>query len=208
MFTTDGLNRELRQSEILTNLVQHSFDSVTGENIFTPHDFCIILSQDCDLLNHYNQTMQDADGEAGAQAFLPPVINGVLLFELQEMSAENLKALNKGRKDVRAMRQNEQPRFQTLDAVTANFDLETAGLPELLVDFRHYFTLPPVEIYRQIQKADGARRRCRLGDLFRENLQNRLANYIQRVALPDTLEADNALHLAEPAQQVVEAQAE
>ena len=72
-YTTADLDGELRQSEIITGLVQYTYDPVTNESIETPHDYAIVLSQDCDLLRDFEA---QNDGR-------PLVLNGVLLFELE-----------------------------------------------------------------------------------------------------------------------------
>jgi len=41
---------ELRQSEIISDLTQFTYDSVSQDVVETSHSYAILLSQDCDLL--------------------------------------------------------------------------------------------------------------------------------------------------------------
>src|SRR4051812_24616841 len=49
IYTISETNRELRQSEIVTNLQRYDVFPETGSVEAIPHPFAIILSQDCDL---------------------------------------------------------------------------------------------------------------------------------------------------------------
>jgi hypothetical protein len=92
-----------------------------------------------------------------------------------------------GRQEWKHVQNNEMERFHYLKSITPNEDVSGQGLPDLVVDFKRYFTLPPEEIYRQC-RAEGAPkpyRRCRLADLWREDLQRRAMSYMQRVGIPD-----------------------
>src|SRR4051812_3420686 len=68
--TTAELTEELRQAEIITNLTQYTYDTVAEQAPYRVHDYCIILTQDCDLLSDY---------EAAQKGTI--FLNGVLIFE-------------------------------------------------------------------------------------------------------------------------------
>jgi hypothetical protein len=175
IYTILELTRELRQSEILTNLVEYSFELDEGSTIAvatTTHDFAIILTQDCDLLWDYEAAKK---GE-------PPELNGVLMYELEP--ADQARAKIKGKDIWKRMRQNRDERYHFLEAVPAALDACSQGLPDMILDFKRCFTLPAPEIYRQLGLKDGVKRRCRLETPYREHLQSRAAYYLQRVMLP------------------------
>jgi hypothetical protein len=112
----------------------------------------------------------------------PSVFNGALIYELQP--AADAKGQLHG-VSWQPVTQNINERFHYLLEVSADCDALGAGLPNLLIDFRRYFTLPTREIYRQCELGpQGASRRCRLLTPYREHLQNRASYYFQRVALP------------------------
>lgn len=72
---------------------------------------------------------------------------------------------------------NEIPRYHYL-----NF--AGGGMPELIVDFKHFFSIYKEAMYAQLEK-----RMCCLDDLFREKINQRFSYYISRIGLPDTEES-------------------
>lgn len=54
------------------------------------------------------------------------------------------------------------------------------GVPELIVDFKHFFTIPIDIIYSQRKKGY----LVTITELFRESLSQRFANYLSRFGLP------------------------
>ena len=79
---------------------------------------------------------------------------------------------------------NKRRRFHYLRAIPPEWDAEGVGIPDLIIDFRRLFAIQPSELLRQCLD-EGATRRARLSDLYREHLQCRVAFYLQRVALPE-----------------------
>lgn len=167
--------RELRQSEIITNLAQYIYDPTQPDRVEERrHRYAVVVAQDCDLLRDFET------GEGSA------VFNGVLLFELMPFD-EAKRALPPGRDIWRPIAENNNERYHFFEAVPPGCDLAGEGLPELIADFRKYFALPSRELYRQCSIAgpEGAKRRCRLEMPYREHLQTRAAFYFQRVVLPN-----------------------
>jgi hypothetical protein len=116
---------ELRQSEIITALVQFTYYPADDEAAETRHPYSIVLSQDCDLLRDY-EARRDGD---------PPVLNGVLLFELE--SIDNIRPRLAGGDILRRIKRHSEERYHFLQAVSPELDLLGEGLPELIIDFRH-----------------------------------------------------------------------
>jgi hypothetical protein len=172
IYTAAGLNNEFRQSEILTNLSQFTYDSTAGNVSYIVHEHSIILMQDCDLLWDYEARREGRD----------PYLNGILIYEAEPV--ERGRARLQGSDIWRRVRDNREERYHFLEAVPKEQDSLSEGLPGLIVDFRRFFTLSVVEIARQCSEPDGAKRRCRLEAPYREHLQSRAAFYLQRVMLP------------------------
>jgi hypothetical protein len=161
----------LRQAEIISGLVQYEVNSATGEAPNVTHEFCIILSQDCDLLRDYESR------RAGNAA----VLNGVLIYEAEIIEQFRPK-FNSGL--WKPVRNNVDERYHLLEEVPVEKDLAGGGIPSLGIDFRRFFTMPSEEIERQCAAGGGAVRRCRMEAPYREHLQARAAFYLQRVMLP------------------------
>lgn len=79
-----------------------------------------------------------------------------------------------GDTSVNKIMNNEDPRFHYLC-----FD-NTCGLPEMIIDFKHFFTVSTEYLYQNLDK------RVRTVDaLYREKISQRFAYYISRIGLPD-----------------------
>lgn len=180
MYTTEGMARELRQCEVMSDVVQHIFDATDNGTLFRRMPYVIILAQDCDLLRDYDS--RTAGG--------PDVMNGVLLYEMETEAQARADDRPGGKINTGIWRQIEghnHERYHCLASITAALDLAGLGTPRLLIDFRRYFTIPARELERQINLPDGAKRRCRVDTPYREHLQGRAAFYFQRVTLPDPI---------------------
>jgi len=164
---------ELRQAEIITNLTEYVFDPQNGEVEASRHSYCVVLSQDCDLLRDFD------DQKAGK----PSPLNGVLIFLARP--ATDLRDLVKGSDIRKRIIQNNDERYHVIEAAPAEADALKEGVPALVIDFRRFFTMSAPTLYYQCGLENGANRRCVLSTPYREHLQSRLAFYLARVALPD-----------------------
>jgi len=134
------------------------------------HPLAIVVSQDCDLEWDHRARVPD-----GAPDKLLP---NVLLCEVHEAASNPSNSTLWG-----PIRMNKNERYQFLQAPRWLEDALREGLPELLVDFKRYFSLPTGELYRRIS-AGQTRRRCVLQQPFREHFSNRFYCFQMRIALP------------------------
>jgi len=177
-YATCNVVGELRQGEIISNLEQYVVTPRPGGDPDArdvdaiPLPFVIVATPDCDLLQDFNL-------EAAQKK-----LNEVLLFEADEADAARQK-MGKGRKEWKQIAENHVAQFHVLKSVPVELDSGGVGVPELLVNFKRYFSLPADEIVRQCNAANGARRRSRLTDVWRENFHQRAMAYLSRVAVPD-----------------------
>lgn len=171
VYTTEGLGNELRQAEILSNVIQPVWNQVTRELEVIEHPIAIILTQDCDLLWDYEQRTKGLEGK----------LDSVLMYTCE--SAHEVKATIGGRDIWKRIIQNNNERYHLLEAVPESQDLRAQGLGPLVIDFKRFFTLTPDDLYSQCN-AQTTQRRCRLEMPYREHLQCRAAFYFQRVTLP------------------------
>ena len=182
-YIASSARTELRQAELLTNLYYYVTttnreDATKRDTLAVSVGFSFLLTPDCDLLQDYKARKR---GE-------PSRLDNALLFEAESEDAAKARS-GFGTKEWKKVKTNEIERFYFLDPLAAEFDAMGTGIAHaLVIDFRRYYTLPPIEIERQCehQRAeDVASRRCYLSDLWREHLQRRAMSYMQRVALPD-----------------------
>lgn len=179
----------LRQGEIISGVVQTFLDP---ESIFTDegfrfvttsHPFSIVITQDCDLDWDYKFRNPDEFPEHTVSE--DKAIHNLLLC--MAFTAEEIRNDRKARainSDLwKLIRQNKIERYQFLEQVSPTDDAKGDGLPELTVDFKHYFSIRADELYLRI-KSNEAMRRCKLKTPYMEHFIKRLYFYQGRVALP------------------------
>lgn len=146
---------------------------VSVQKISFPYVVC--LNQECDLENDYNNSEDNlCDNNLLHLAIAPAFI-----FE-QFLSGSHWGEIfvnnnPQKRKDttIRKIIDNEIPRYHYLKFPDDN-------MPELIIDFKHFFTINRNIFYSQINK-----RLCSLDDLFREKINQRFSYYISRIGLPE-----------------------
>ena len=74
---------------------------------------------------------------------------------------------------IKKLMDNEIPRFHYLK-------FPDADLPELIIDFKHFFSMNRNTLYNQMDK-----RLCSIDVLFKEKISQRFSYYISRIGLPE-----------------------
>ena len=171
IFTKAELSKELRQAEIISGLTQYFYDPHTKDVEPLTHPFAVVLTQDCDLLRDYESR------NAGSAKPLSSV-----LIYIAELAKELKPSI--GPDIWRRVIGNNNERYHLLSPIPPECDLLGTGIPNLILDFKDFFTLPPEEIYKQCASGQ-AHRRSRLDMPYREHLQCRAAFYFQRIMLPE-----------------------
>lgn len=161
----------LRQAEVLSDVIQYVYDPATEETVGNLHKYAVVASQECDLLRAHEVLGTD----------IPMPISGVLLFPASPSDAGRKEA-NLNNTLWNPTRRNANDRYQVLQACPAGSDALGEGLPNLLVDFRRFFTLTFEQLRFQIEQ-NQSRRRAYLIPPYRDHLQTRAANYFARIPL-------------------------
>jgi hypothetical protein len=140
--------------------------------------YAVMLSQECDLYqdmqNRSNLTKPTQDKYLHS-VLLGPAYTAQSVREGKhlEMLGVTCEPLNSTRWN--AIKQNNNDRYHFLPA----FDL--FQIPDIVLDFKHFLTAPRgilLDFKPTIYVAS-------LGQLFRDHLSQRFANFLARVALPD-----------------------
>src|SRR5439155_22653874 len=88
------------------------------------HPFAVVLSQDCDLEQDFFARVDLQSGELRVDKLIPTVLL------LEAMNVNNLRATTpKGRERWKRISQNNDERYQVLQAVRPEEDAEHKGLP-------------------------------------------------------------------------------
>jgi len=170
MYRVSLADGPLRQGEILSNVVQYVYDPVEDVTQGILHDYAILGAQDCDLERAHEALGTDAEP-----------LNGALLFPCSPVPEGRANAgINS--KIWAHTKINANERYQVLQRVPENLDLQGAGVPDLLIDFRNYFTLSYAQISHQLQHEE-LRRHASLEPPYREHFQSRAMSYLARIAL-------------------------
>lgn len=165
------------QGDIFKNISVIENISVYGsklqrDEINFPYVIC--LNQECDLVNDFNGKERNKDSSLLHLAIAP-----AFLFD-NFLSGSHWGEIFVGgttgkRKDTKisAIMDNEIPRYHYLK-------FPDADMPELIIDFKHFFTINRDVFYSKIDN-----RLCSLSDLFREKVSQRFSYFLSRIGLPE-----------------------
>jgi hypothetical protein len=168
----------LRQGEVLTSFIRYELDveklreRQPIEVFQVTHPIVVVLSQDCDLEQDFTRRQKGKSDN---------LLASVLFCSVAMNDDEFRHGTGLGTKEWKKVVENREPRLHYLRAVPQADDALNEGLPDLIVDFRQYFSLPTEEAYFCAQ---AARRRCRLDTPYAEHLSQRFFSHMGRVALP------------------------
>jgi hypothetical protein len=166
------------QGDIFTNIEIVENINVIGNKVLLDKisfPYIICLNQECDLENDFN-CVNNKDNKLLHLAIVPA-------FNFEEFLTGNhwgeIFDTKNGtkRKDtkIQLIMDNEIPRYHYL-----NFSEN--DMPELIVDFKHFFTINRDLLYKNIDS-----KLCSLDDLFKEKLSQRFSQFISRIGLPEKM---------------------
>ncbi|SEA35341.1 hypothetical protein SAMN05660420_01840 [Desulfuromusa kysingii] len=174
-------SKRVSQGDLYRDL---SFFSIgkNGEKYEVFFQYAIILSQECDLDHGYKILSQKKDGEElkfnqylHSVLFAPAFPAEILRRGEHLKSLYNIVTDRINSSSYKIVKNNETPRYHFLPSWA---DLQ---VPELIVDFKAYYTLPFEYFYEICQD------RClaSINELFREDVSQRFGNYLNRVGTPE-----------------------
>ncbi len=143
--------------------------------------YCVVVSQECDLEHDFNnREKQDKKSE---DKYLQSLLICPAYQAESFRKGEHLKQLELRMEVINSdnwkrLIQNNQARYHYLGRH------EDFQIPELIIDFKHYMTVPRDILYREKFES------CYLATieiLFRDSLSGRFAQYLSRIGLPDEL---------------------
>jgi hypothetical protein len=140
--------------------------------------YAVVMSQECDLY-------QDQQNRSNAQKNQDKYLHSVLVVPAypaltlkQGTHLQGLKVTCEtlGGDRWKQILRNGTERYHHLP------EWPSLQVPELVLDFKHFLTSPREDL---LQLAKGGAYLASLGQLFRERLSQRFANFLARIALPD-----------------------
>jgi len=175
----------LQQGDVLS-VLHHQFLNLEGLQAGqlvvdeVERAYVIVVSQSCDL--EWDYEARRLAGEP--DKFLPSIMLCDALTAEEVRSRKSLKGeVINNSKLWDPLRKNKDERFHFFEAVPRGEDADGVGIPELVVDFKRYFSMPTTELYWKLAQ-DGTKRRTRLKVPYLEHFASRFFQYQSRVATP------------------------
>ena len=178
----------LRQGEIVSNVVQDrvAIDTIgTNTPLIVPikYDYAVIVSQDCDLYWDWDARQKgELEDEREERRRKNKLMSSVLFCEAQSIRIlGNERGYNSGER--RKISRNELERFHFLEGLEAESRSLGDGIPDLTVDFKRCFALPPDEVYFRLENEE-LERRFLSNHPYLHDFMTRFWYFQCRVALP------------------------
>jgi hypothetical protein len=173
--------KRICQGDILRDF---SFRSVAPNKDVTQYDllYVIVISQDCDLDHGVKPSYKNQqDSLPIHNQYLPfllllPAFNAQDLREGKHIERLfNIRTKPIGGDLYKPIKQNLNPRYHFIEGISS------FQAPDLIVDFKIFFSVPLEVVQMQYHKSY----LVTINELFREDLSQRFASYLSRIALPE-----------------------
>jgi hypothetical protein len=142
-------------------------------------DYAVVITQDCDLeqdyKNRHDTNSQDHDKYLQS-ILLCSAYPAEKLREGIHLEKFDLKMKRIDSKRWQQLNNNNLYRYHYL------FSYPDLQVPDLVIDFKHYFTVPIDILYKKSLKRHYI---ATIAELLREDLSNRFSQYLSRIGLPD-----------------------
>lgn len=169
-------NVRLYQGDIFKDLKFVTGDpETTTEKDIISLPYAVVLSQDCDLQSDFNfrETNQNQD-----KFLLSLLISPAFILENfakgEHLGNWKMNTFNNGQ--IEKIKNNDSfKRYHYLKGELL------FSVPELVIDFKHFFGLPRDFLYKEKKNKYIAS----LNEIFREELSQRFSNYLSRIGLPE-----------------------
>jgi len=175
--------RRVEQGDLLRDLrvleSQAAADGIEVADRAIP--YCVVLSQDCDLDQDF--ASRAVASRADDDKFLRTVLVAPAYEAESFRAGTHLEGLGQrmrafGTKELDRVKQNSLPRYHFLPGHPP------LQLPDLVIDFKHFLTIPRDVLYRAVEWPSTYLATIEI--LFREHLSSRFAQFVSRIGLPES----------------------
>ena len=141
------------------------------------YPFAVVITQDCELAQDWKYRRREPkhNDKLLDSVLVLPLFNVAHVFEGDYLNTLDLYAERVASDKRKRIKQNGEARFHYLEFA------KDSGLPELVADFKRYFSVSMDEILA----GKSERWVCTIGELYRELLSQRFSAFLARIALPD-----------------------
>lgn len=174
------IQKRICQGDIFSNIEVIENIEVKGSKIIVDKisfPYIICLNQECDLESDFKTDPNYLKDSRLIHLAIAPAFNfeqfliGGHWGEIFQTSQSSKRSDTK----TKLILDNEIPRFHYLK-------FPDIDMPELIVDFKHFFTVNRAFLYSNLDK-----RVCSIDDLFKEKMSQRFSNFISRIGLPEDI---------------------
>lgn len=177
--------KRICQGDIIRELnltISSRIGNVVDFSLTPSFSYGVILSQECDIYQHYNRLKKNLEETDEDKKSDDQVIETLLVcpaFPLEQFllgeHIEGKKMTICSSKKMEKIKDNDiHNRFHYLPKLEGR-------LPELIVDFKRFYTIPLGIFDGNLEKFYITS----IKDLYRERLSQRFTNYLGRIALPN-----------------------
>ena len=171
------LNKEIiYQGDIFQDVEFINWWDIDGKIDTIKIPFFVVLTQACDLDRDFNcrNNNPDKDDKQIPSVLVCPAYLAKLvrIGEHLKETGLNMEFHNSARWSLIKKNKNSRYHFFKLD--------RGHKIPELVVDFKQYYTIPTDILYKLYQEHYV----CSLNDMFKEDLSHRFSFYLSRIGLP------------------------
>lgn len=137
--------------------------------------YAVVLSQDCDIKQDFDARKDNKGNDKYLKSLLV-----CPAFDIEEFAQgthfDGWKMEPFNNKKIDKLKNNDEyKRYHYLPSDQKYY------IPELVLDFKHFFTLPRDYLYKKKKKIY----LMSLSEIFREEVSQRFANYLSRIGLPE-----------------------
>lgn len=163
------------------------FTSIEEKGEFVSFPYSIILTQACDIESYYrtiNEVSYKHDDEKKDNVIGRQIIKQLIFspafdeekfkggLHIKDQYGYKLESLTSG--EVKSIKEEKRERYQYIKS-------NVEDIPNLFVDFKHYFTAPIEIVIESVKKQEIF---FKLDHIHYTKLSDRFAHYVQRVAIP------------------------
>jgi hypothetical protein len=167
----------LRDVECIEYVVEKNGQIEVSKIVFP---LVAVLTQDCDLAQDYtfrwSKKKKSSQDKYLLSVLVAPLYNVEHVYSGEQLSNLGMKMveISRTKSPGTFLRNNEIPRYHYLE-----FGSKIPAVPSV-VDFKHYFSVNVV----YLKKHKRCHYVCRLSSLYREDVGQRFASFLARIALP------------------------
>ena len=186
MYAKDDKKYKITQGDIFQNFDYVRWAELVEENIEIDEitiPFFVVLSQSCDLDHDFedrNKTSKEKRDKYIQSILVCPAYIADLVRAGKHLEGLDLVMETYNSKRWKQIKENNNERYHFLEKN------EKIGLPDLVIDFKQYYTIPTHILYKLYKDHYVGS----LKQLFRENLSHRFAFYLSRIGLPTIQEGN------------------